>query len=498
MIGYCPFKRIGKIYRGQRLVNWDPSLKTAVSDLEVESKEEDGFMWHIRYPLVDNNSVPTGQSIVVATTRPETLLGDSAIMVHPEDERYRSFVGQRVALPLCGRTIPVIADDYVEAAFGTGAVKVTPAHDPNDYAVGQRHKLPMHTIFTLDATVNDDVPEAYRGLDRFDARAQIVADLKAVGLLVDIKAPQYSAADRWIVSKLQTTAQDAAKNFAEYRLDNLTNTVYDFAWNEFCAWYLEVAKVQLQTGTQEQKTATRSTLIRTLDGVLRLVHPIMPFMTEELWQKVAPVAGTKDATLLGLAPYPELNSVLVNPAAEQTMAEFKALVEACRALRAEMKVPPSTKLPLYVLGAGPALTQMSPALIALAKLSGVSTFDTDAQWKNAARGAPTAVVGQATLCLHVDIDPATELARLDKERARLQAEIGKAQGKLNNAAFVAKAPESVLAQERDRLTEYSDKLTKIKMQLAALDLGMAASELLPGSPSVKRAEIAEIGSPPHM
>ena len=334
MIGYCPFKRIGKIYRGQRLVNWDPSLKTAVSDLEVESKEEDGFMWHIRYPLVDNNSVPTGQSIVVATTRPETLLGDSAIMVHPEDERYRAFVGQRVALPLCGRTIPVIADDYVEAAFGTGAVKVTPAHDPNDYAVGQRHKLPMHTIFTLDATVNDEAPEAYRGLDRFDARAQIVADLKAVGLLVDIKAPQYSAADRWIVSKLQTTAQDAAKNFAEYRLDNLTNTVYDFAWNEFCAWYLEVAKVQLQTGTQEQKTATRSTLIRTLDGVLRLVHPIMPFMTEELWQKVAPVAGTKDATLLGLAPYPELNSVLVNPAAEQTMAEFKALVEACRALRA--------------------------------------------------------------------------------------------------------------------------------------------------------------------
>ena len=159
------------------------------------------------------------------------------------------------------------------------------------------------------------------------------------------------------------------------------------------------------------------------------------------------------------------------------MAEFKALVEACRALRAEMKVPPSTKLPLYAFGAGPALTQMSPALIALAKLSGVSTFDTDAQWKNAARGAPTAVVGQATLCLHVDIDPATELARLDKERARLQAEIGKAQGKLNNAAFVAKAPESVLAQERTRVTDFTEKLAKIQTQITALDLGLQAQDL---------------------
>lgn len=175
------------IYRGKRLVNWDPSLKTAVSDLEVESIEEDGFMWHIRYPLVDENENPTGDSLVVATTRPETLLGDSALMVNPQDERYAHLVGQRAQLPLCGRTIPIVADDYVDTAFGTGVVKVTPAHDPNDYAVGQRHALPMLTIFTLDATVNDAAPEAYRGLDRFVARERIVADLKELGLLVETK-----------------------------------------------------------------------------------------------------------------------------------------------------------------------------------------------------------------------------------------------------------------------------------------------------------------------
>ena len=172
----------GLIYRGKRLVNWDPVLKSAVSDLEVESEEEDGFLWHIRYPLADGSG-----EVVVATTRPETMLGDVAVMVHPEDERYAALVGKTVKLPLCERDIPVIADAYVDREFGTGVVKVTPAHDANDYAVGQRHGLPMIGVLALDATVNDQAPAAYRGLDRFVARKRVVADLDAQGLLVETK-----------------------------------------------------------------------------------------------------------------------------------------------------------------------------------------------------------------------------------------------------------------------------------------------------------------------
>jgi valyl-tRNA synthetase len=168
----------GLIYRGKRLVNWDPKLHTAVSDLEVVQEEEDGFMWHIRYPLADGSG-----SLTVATTRPETMLGDTAVMVHPEDERYKHLIGKMVKLPLTDREIPIIADAYVDREFGTGCVKVTPAHDFNDYAVGQRHSLPMISILTLDAKINDHAPEKYRGLDRFDARKAVVADLEALGLL---------------------------------------------------------------------------------------------------------------------------------------------------------------------------------------------------------------------------------------------------------------------------------------------------------------------------
>ncbi len=172
----------GLIYRGQRLVSWDPQLKSAVSDLEVESEEEDGSLWHIRYPLEDHSG-----HITVATTRPETMLGDTAVMVHPEDERYAALVGKQVRLPLTERLIPIIADAHVDREFGTGAVKVTPAHDHNDYAVGQRHGLPMIGVLALDATLNDNAPAAYRGLDRFVARKKIVADLDALGLLVETK-----------------------------------------------------------------------------------------------------------------------------------------------------------------------------------------------------------------------------------------------------------------------------------------------------------------------
>src|SRR6476620_818233 len=172
----------GLIYRGKRLVKWDAELKTAVSDLEVESEEEDGFLWHIRYPLSDGSG-----SLTVATTRPETMLGDVAVMVHPEDERYRGLIGKTVKLPMCNRDIPIIADDYVDKAFGTGVVKVTPAHDANDYAVGQRHGLPLIGVLTLDAKINDNAPAAYRGLDRFVARKKVVADLDAQGLLAETR-----------------------------------------------------------------------------------------------------------------------------------------------------------------------------------------------------------------------------------------------------------------------------------------------------------------------
>ena len=172
----------GLIYRGKRLVNWDPKLHTAVSDLEVVQEEEDGFMWHIRYPLAEPDTLRGLTHLTVATTRPETLLGDVAVMVHPEDERYAHLIGKTVRLPLCDREIPVIADDYVDKAFGTGVVKVTPAHDFNDYAVGQRHKLAMISILTLDAKINENAPEKYQGMDRFDARKVIVADLETAGL----------------------------------------------------------------------------------------------------------------------------------------------------------------------------------------------------------------------------------------------------------------------------------------------------------------------------
>jgi valyl-tRNA synthetase len=223
----------GLIYRGKRLVNWDPVLKSAVSDLEVESEEEDGSLWHIRYPLA-NGPVHGVDALVVATTRPETMLGDVAVMVHPEDERYAALIGQQVTLPLCGRTIPVIADDYVDRAFGTGVVKVTPAHDANDHAVGLRHGLPVIGVLTLDAKVNDNAPEAYRGLDRFVARKRVVADLDAQGLLVEVKKHKLMVprcartgqviepmlTDQWFVAMTQPGAEGhrgGGRRFGEVR-----------------------------------------------------------------------------------------------------------------------------------------------------------------------------------------------------------------------------------------------------------------------------------------
>jgi valyl-tRNA synthetase len=754
-------------------VNWDPELKSAVSDLEVESEEEEGFLWHIRYPLSDGSG-----ALTVATTRPETMLGDVAVMVHPEDERYKHLIGKTVKLPLCDRDIPVIADEYVDREFGTGVVKVTPAHDPNDYAVGQRHKLPMIGVLTLDAKINDNAPAKYRGMDRFEARKAVVADLQAQGLLEDTKKhklmvprcartgqivepmltdqwfvavskvsdkdpagksiaqkaidavqsgavsfvpenwvntynqwmnniqdwcisrqlwwghqipawyddegniyvarneaeaqakapgkqlrrdedvldtwyssalvpfstlgwpqqtedmdlylpstvlvtgyeiiffwvarmimmtthftgrvpfrnvyihgmvrdsegkkmsksegnvvdpvdliqgadldtlvhkstvglrkpetapkvaarvkkefpqgmPAYGAdalrftmasyaslgrninfdtkrcegyrnfcnklwnasrfvlmncegqdlaeqgatltqADRWIVSLLQRAESDVAKGFAEYRLDNVASTIYQFVWDEFCDWYLEIAKVQIQVGDASQQRGTRRTLIRVLEAILRLAHPVIPFITEELWQVVKTVAG-KEGESISVAPYPQTNPAAIDPQAEAWAAKLKSVVDACRNLRGEMNVSPSTKLPAYVVAESAEdaafIRQAAPVLQALSRLSEVKLFDDAASWAAAAKAAPVAVVGATRLCLYMEIDVAAEKARLTKEAERLGTELAKATGKLANESFVAKAPPAVIEQERKRIADFTATLEKVQDQLTRL------------------------------
>ena len=817
----------GLIYRGKRLVNWDPVLQSAVSDLEVESEEEDGHLWHICYPFADGPQIVDGASapgLVVATTRPETMLGDVAVMVHPEDARYQHLIGKHVHLPLCNKTIPIIADDYVDKAFGTGVVKVTPAHDANDYAVGQRHKLPIIGILNLDATVNTHAPQPYQGLDRFVARKQVVKDLDALGLMVEIKkhklmvprcartdqivepmltdqwfvamnkvsdqdptgksiaqkaidavqtgqvtfipenwvntydqwmnniqdwcisrqlwwghqipawydeegkvyvasneaeaqtqapgkklkrdedvldtwyssalvpfstmgwpqttgasegvspgsgdlvsaasmspngtntlasgaaattqdydlylpssvlvtgydiiffwvarmimmtthftgrvpfkhvyihglvrdaqgkkmsksegnvldpvdlidgialeplldkrsqglrkpetAPQvkkntqkefpdgipaygadalrftfaalaslgrsinfdskrcegyrnfcnklwnatrfvlmncegqdcglkehtkaecqpggpahgymsFSQADRWIASLLQQTEDQVAKGFADYRLDNVATAIYEFVWNEYCDWYLEIAKVQIQTGTEAQQRATRRTLIRTLEAILRLAHPIIPFITEELWQKVAPVAGIAGASI-SIARYPEAQLNKIDNQAIDNVNQLKALVDACRNLRGEMGVSPATRMPLFALGNAEFMRANAAVLQSLAKLSEVKVFDDQTAWQTAAQSAPVAVVGETRLCLFMEVDIEAEKARLQKEAARLDNEITRAGVKLSNEAFVAKAPPQVIAQERQRVEEFTAMLAKVRAQLAHL------------------------------
>jgi len=777
----------GLIYRKKRLVSWDPVLRSAVSDLEVESEEEDGFLWHIRYPLADGSG-----SLVVATTRPETMLGDTAVMVHPDDERYTAFIGKQVTLPLCDRTIPVIADTYVDREFGTGVVKVTPAHDANDYAVGQRHSLPIIGVLALDATVNDNAPPPYRGLDRFVARKRVVADLDALGLLVETKkhklmvprcartgqvvepmltdqwfmamtqagrdgesiagrairavengdvqfvppqwvntwnhwmgniqdwcisrqlwwghqipawygaggeifvgrdeaearakadaagyvgtltqdedvldtwysaaqfpfstlgwpgktieqdlflpstvlvtgydiiffwvarmimmtlhftgkvpfrhvyihglvhdaqgkkmsksegnvidpvdliegvdldtliakstaglrrpetAPKvaarvkkefpegmpaygadalrftmasyaslgrhinfdtkrcegyrnfcnklwnatkfvlmncegqdcglkehtkaecapgmpahgylkFSPADKWITSELQRVEAAVEQGFADFRLDNVANTIYAFVWDEYCDWYIEIAKTQIQTGGEPQQRATRRTLIRVLETVLRLMHPIMPFITAELWETVAPVAGRKaPGASIVTAAYPKAQLERVDAAADAWVAKLKGVVGASRALRSEMSLSPAARVPLYVIGDASFIEEASALLKSLAKVSEVTLFADDAAFAQATRSAAVVVQGESRLALHVEVDVAAETARLAKEIARLLGEIAKARAQLDNESFVARAPAAVVEQMKLRVAEFSATVVRLQDQAARL------------------------------
>ncbi len=781
----------GLIYRGKRLVNWDPKLGTAVSDLEVDSEEEQGTLWEIRYPLADGSD-----ALVVATTRPETMLGDTAVAVNPDDERFRHLVGRTVRLPLAGREIPIVADDYVDREFGTGCVKITPAHDFNDWAIGQRHGLPALSILDLEAKVNENAPAKYRGLDRYVAREAVLDDLRAAGLLVsekphrmvvprcgrtgevvepmltdqwfvatskpapaghpffpgksiqdlclgvvspeglpagapgsgetvrfvpeewlatylhwirnlqdwcisrqlwwghqipawydeegnvyvarsedaartqaraklgrepaafrrdpDVLDTWFSSAlwchstlgwpadtvelrtflpssvlvtgfdiiffwvarmimtttyftgrvpfrdvyinsivrdeegqkmskskgnvldpldlidgvdvetlvakrtanmldprqaesiakrtrrqfpdgipafgadalrftfaslatfgrtlnfdlgrcegyrnfcnklwnatrfvlmnvgdrdagrddaaprtltfvDRWLLGRLQQAKAEIAAQIEGYRFDLAARALYEFVWDEYCDWYVELAKVQLQraeaAGDAAAARGTRATLVRELEATLRLAHPFMPFITEELWQQVAPHAGKAGATI-SLQPFPVARPERVDAEAMARMDELKALVNACRALRSQMGLAPGAKVPLIAAGDAGALREYAPYLAALARLAEVKVVG-----ELPATEAPVQVVGETRLMLHVEVDVAAERERLGKEIARLEGEEAKAKAKLANEGFVARAPAAVVEQERGRLASFAATLARLREQVRRL------------------------------
>ena len=325
---------------------------------------------------------------------------------------------------------------------------------------------------TLGRTVNFDSKrcEGYRNFCNklWNASRFVLMNCEGhdCGLDAD-QAPERSAADRWIVSLLQKAEAAVAKGFADYRLDAVANTLYDFVWNEYCDWYLEIAKVQIQTGSPAQQRATRRTLVRVLEAILRLAHPIIPFVTEALWQAVAPVAGKTGASI-AVAPYPQAQDANIDEAAEAEVARLKALVDACRNLRGEMGVSPAQRLPLYALGDAAFITAHAPVLQALAKLSEVKVFDSEADWAAAAQAAPVAVVGDARLALFMEVDKDAERARIGKEIKRLEGELAKASAKLGNQAFVAKAPPAVIEQEQKRVADFGAALDKLRDQLQRL------------------------------
>ena len=755
----------GLIYRGKRLVNWDPVLKTSISDLEVESQEEQGHLWHFRYPLADQ----TGKFLVVATTRPETMLGDTAVAVSPEDDRYKAIVGKEIILPLTGRRIPIISDQYVDMEFGTGCVKITPAHDFNDYDVGHRHDLPIINILNEDASLNDEVPEKYRGMDRFEARKAVIADLDALGLLekiedhtmavprgersgvvvepflsdqwfVDIKPlaepaikavedgeiefipknaentyfswmrniedwcisrqlwwghripawydadgniyvgrseqeardkhnlaatvelmqdpdvldtwfssalwtfstlgwPQqtkeletfhstdimvtghdiislwvsrmimmtmkftgevpfkkvyihglvtdaagqkmskskgngldpmdiingisldklvakrtnnlmqpkmakridkatrkeypdgilaygtdalrftfYSIAtntrtirfdmkrvegyrnfcnklwnaaifvsgnindnesrlgnrdvelstiDHWIISEFQKTA--AAVNLAmeTYRFDLAAKEIYEFVWDEFCDWYLELTKPVLNSddASQAQKLGTQQTLARILESILRLAHPFLPFLTEELWQKLPSTVRLSGDTIM-LQPFPVADENLINDAVSKDINWLKTVVTGVRNIRGEMDISPAREVPILFSNGSAEdqgrLNKFTQELFFLVRPESLTWLGDNAEKPMSA----TALVGEMKLLVPMAglIDKEAELSRLDKEIDRKQKDRAKTQGKINNPSFVEKAPEEVVQKERDKLQDLDSALEKLNEQ----------------------------------
>ncbi|WOJ96144.1 valine--tRNA ligase [Congregibacter brevis] len=750
------------IYRGQRLVNWDPALHTAISDLEVISEEEQGKMWHFRYPLADGSG-----HLTVATTRPETMLGDAAVAVHPDDERYAHLVGKEIELPLCDRRIPIIADDYVDPEFGTGCVKITPAHDFNDYEVGQRHNLPLLNIFDDDAAINDQAPEFYRGMDRFTAREKIVEDLRHLDLLekiddhvlkvprgdrsgvvvepyltqqwyVDAKAlagpaieavesgqiefvpkqwentyfawmrdiqdwcisrqlwwghripawfdadgniyvgtdeenvrkehgldnsvplhqdedvldtwfssalwtfstlgwpqdnellqryhptsvlvtgfdiiffwvarmimmtlhlrgevpfkqvyvhglvrdaegqkmskskgnvldpidlidgidlhslvekrtsglmqPQqaerireatlrqfpdginaygtdalrftfYSlaatgrdikfdigriegfrnfcnkiwnaarfvlmncegkdcgvddslpvtlgTAELWIESELQRALERFRKSITTYRFDLASQALYDFIWNEYCDWYLELSKVALRDESDPAVArGIRKTLIRTLEQSLRALHPLMPYITEEIWQSVAPLAGASGPTIM-LQAFPVENAGCIDEAAVADIEWLKSFALAVRTIRGEMNIPPGKRLPVLLReGDGDDPRRVTTLETQLKQLAGLDSIE----WlKSEAPASATGLCGKLEILVPLAdlIDRDAELARLDKEVEKIRGELKRIQGKLNNAGFVAKAPTEVVAKEQEKLQFQETNLEKLLLQ----------------------------------
>jgi valyl-tRNA synthetase len=759
----------GLIYRGKRLVNWDPVLHTAVSDLEVVSQEEDGHLWHMRYPLLDGSG-----HLVVATTRPETMLGDTAVAVHPDDERYIHLIGQEVELPLTGRHIPIIADEYVDPEFGTGCVKITPAHDFNDYAVGQRHNLPLINVFTIDACINDQAPEQYRGLDRYEARDRIVFDLKQLDLLEDIedhklmvprgdrshaviepfltdqwfvkagplaapaikavengdikfvpdnwkntyfewmrniedwcisrqiwwghripawydeqgniyvarneeevrkqhilppnvtlrqdddvldtwfssalwpfstlgwpeKTPELasfyptnvlvtgfdiiffwvarmimmglkfmgdvpfrevfvtglvrdahgqkmskskgnildpidlidgidleslvnkrttslmqpemaariekatrkefpegiptfgtdalrftiaalastgrdinfdmgriegyrnfcnklwnaaryvlmntekhdtglnskdltlSLPDRWIVSCLQRTETQVRNAMSNYRLDLAAQAIYEFTWNEYCDWYLELSKPILsnKNSSEAELRGTRNTLVRVLETLLRLSHPIIPYITEEIWQRVAPLSGAQGKTIM-LQPYPEVDENKIDAKAETDIQWVMDIVMGVRKIRSGMNIDPKKPLPVLLQNASSEdhslMTDNEMFISTLAKTESITWLeDTETAPESA-----TALVGEMKILIPMAglIDKEAERARLSKEIEKLEKDRQRHEAKLANPKFVDKAPAEVVEKERSRLAEIKLKIDSLNEQLQRIE-----------------------------
>ena len=281
----------------------------------------------------------------------------------------------------------------------------------------------------------------------------------------------FSPADRWITGELQRVEAAVEKGFAEYRLDNVANAIYQFVWDEYCDWYIEIAKAQIQSGDESQQRATRRTLIRTLETVLRALHPITPFITAELWERVAPVAGRKasgGAHGIVVAPYPQAQLEKIDGQADAWVAKLKAVVGACRNLRSEMNLSPAERVPLLTIGDEAFFDVAAPLVKALAKLSNVQHFGDDAAFAQATRNTPVAVVGDARLALHVEIDVAAEIERLGKEIKRLDGEIAKAEAKLANESFVARAPAAVVEQEKQRVAEFRSTRDRLRDQAQGL------------------------------